>query len=341
MVFSDDTNANETMQQDQDSSENEAGLLDPKEVQELLKKDADNSPRGTRILTDSSKITYGRLPMFEVIIDRWVRHLSTSFRNITSDNVDIILGDITCMRFEDFMGDIHGMPLLSVFKFQEWSSSGLFVLNADVIFHMLDLLLGGRENSSLDENIEQREYTSIECNLVQTWVDVMMKDLEKAFSLVHTITLETERLESNPKFASITLPRNAALRVPLTLCMEKRKGSLDLLIPYESLEPVLEDLGKMFMGEKAENQEGWHDHLSTETWRSTVSVKAVLETLSLPLGQVLKWKVGSQVALRAKPDSAIKIMRGDTHVLTGKMGQKDAYISVQIEENHLQKRKAS
>ena len=48
----------------------------------------DNS--GIRAIINSALVSYERLPMLEVVFDRLVRMMSTSLRNFTSDNVEVV-----------------------------------------------------------------------------------------------------------------------------------------------------------------------------------------------------------------------------------------------------------
>src|SRR3546814_17931204 len=54
------------------------------------------------------------------------------------------------------------------------------------------------------------------------------------------VNFRFDRLETNPRFATIVRPGNAAMLAKLRIDMEARGGRLELLIPYATLEPVRE-----------------------------------------------------------------------------------------------------
>ena len=65
------------------------------------------------------------------------------------------------------------------------------------------------------------------------------------------MTFRFERLEVNPRFATISRLSNAA--VPRTIARghgRSRRGRMEMLLPYATLEPVRELLLQQFMGEK-------------------------------------------------------------------------------------------
>ncbi len=209
--------------------------------------DGDNS--GIMALVNSALVNYERLPMLEVVFDRLVRMMSTSLRNFTSDNVEVSLDQISSVRFGDYLNSIPLPAMLSVFKAEEWDNYGLMVVDSALIYSIVDVLLGGRRGTAA-MRIEGRPYTTIERNLVERMVHVVLSDLSAAFDPLSPVTFRFDRLETNPRFATIARPANAAVLVKLRIDMEDRGGRLELMIPYATLEPVRELLLQMFMGEK-------------------------------------------------------------------------------------------
>ena len=200
-------------------------------------------------LVNSALVNYERLPMLEVVFDRLVRMMSTSLRNFTSDNVEVSLDQISSVRFGDYLNSIPLPAMLSVFKAEEWDNYGLMVVDSALIYSIVDVLLGGRRGTAA-MRIEGRPYTTIERNLVERMVHVVLSDLSAAFDPLSPVVFRFDRLETNPRFATIARPANAAVLAKLRIDMEDRGGRLELLIPYATLEPVRELLLQMFMGEK-------------------------------------------------------------------------------------------
>ncbi len=99
-------------------------------------------------------------------------------------------------------------------------------------------------------HIEGRPYTTIARALVERMVHVILGDLSAAFEPLSPVTFRFDRLETNPRFATISRPSNAAIVTRFRIDMEDRGGRLELMLPDATLEPVRELLLQMFMGEK-------------------------------------------------------------------------------------------
>ncbi|MCG8542792.1 MAG: flagellar motor switch protein FliM [Alphaproteobacteria bacterium] len=286
---------------------------------------------GIEAIIDSGMVSYERLPMLEVVFDRLVRMLSTSLRNFTSDNVEVSLDNISSIRFGDYLNSIPLPAMLAVFKAEEWDNFGLITVDSSMIYSIVDVLLGGRRGTAV-MRIEGRPYTTIERNLVERMIAVVLADLSAAFDPLSSVTFRFDRLETNPRFATIARPANAAVVARLRVDMEDRGGRLELMLPYATLEPVRELLLQMFMGEKFGRDSIWENHLATELWFTGAELEAVLDNTEIPLNEVLNWEVGSRLDLMATPNSLVELRCGEVRLFRGQMGRKGEKIAVRIEE---------
>jgi flagellar motor switch protein FliM len=288
---------------------------------------SDNS--GIRAIIDSAMVSYERLPMLEIVFDRLVRLMTTSLRNFTSDNVEVSLDRITSVRFGDYLNSIPLPAILAVFKAEEWENYGLITVNSNLIYSIIDVLLGGRRGGHAIR-VEGRPYTTIETNLVKRMIEVVLADAELAFKPLSPVKFNIDRLETNPRFAAISRPANAAILVRLRIDMEDRGGNVELLLPYATIEPIREVLLQMFMGEKFGRDPIWEGHLATEIGQAEIAVNAVLYEEKLPLKQLLKLKLGETLMLGLKADANVSVRCGDVTLTEGRMGRVGDRIAVRV-----------
>jgi flagellar motor switch protein FliM len=309
-------------------------ILNQDEIDSLLGFDLSDDEAaertGIRAIINSALVSYERLPMLEIVFDRLVRLMTTSLRNFTSDNVEVSLDNISSIRFGDYLNSIPLPAILSVFKAEELENYGLLTVDSNLIYSIVDVLLGGRRGTAA-MRIEGRPYTTIERVLVQRMVEVVLADARAAFEPLTPVTFTLDRLETNPRFAAIARPANAAILVKLRIDMEDRGGRIELLLPYATLEPIRKMLLQQFMGEKFGRDNIWEGHLATELWSTQVEVRAVLDELPMRLEDVLNFKVGDTVLLNATPDSLIELRSGQIPLTRGHMGRRNHHIAVRVE----------
>jgi len=298
-------------------------VLNQDEIDSLLgfdtANDEDNNV-GIQAMLDKALSSYERLPMLEVVFDRLVRMMSTSLRNLTSDNADVSLESITSLRFGDYLNSIPLPALLTIFKAVEWENYGIISANGPLIFSMLDVLLGGRRNSR-PVKVEGRPYSTIEQDVARQFINVMLADMSAAFDPLSPVTFKYERQETNPRFATIARPANAAILVTLRIDMETRGGMVEILLPYATLEPIKDLLLQMFMGEKFGRDSTWENHLGNEVRSTDVSINAILGSKRLFMNDIVKMKVGTTIMLDQEPDADVNILCGGIPMMQGKLGK--------------------
>jgi flagellar motor switch protein FliM len=310
-------------------------VLNQDEIDSLLgfdvNDDALQDKSGVRAIINSALVSYERLPMLEIVFDRLVRLMTTSLRNFTSDNVEVSLDNITSIRFGDYLNSIPLPAILAVFRAEQLDNYGLFTVDSNLIYSIVDVLLGGRRGSAA-MRIEGRPYTTIERTLVQRMIEVIMNDMVQAFEPLAPVNFALDRLETNPRFAAIARPANAAILVKLRIDMEDRGGRTELLLPYATLEPIRKLLLQQFMGEKFGRDSIWEGHLATELWSTRVEIDAILDEQIMSLNKVMSMKVGETMMLNATPESKIEMRCGGVPLLRGRMGRVGSAVSVRVDE---------
>lgn len=309
-------------------------ILNQDEIDSLLGFDIgdeeSNERSGIRAIINSALVSYERLPMLEIVFDRLVRLMTTSLRNFTSDNVEVSLDSISSIRFGDYLNSIPLPAILAVFRARQLDNYGLMTVDSNLIYSIVDVLLGGRRGMSAIR-IEGRPYTTIERMLVQRLIEVVLGDAKQAFAPLTEVDLELDRVETNPRFAAIARPANAAILVKLRVDMEDRGGRIEILLPYATLEPIRKKLLQQFMGEKFGRDNIWESHLASELWTTGMEVQVVLDEVDIPLRQILELKIGDTILLNASPDKLVDIKCGEVSLARGKMGRLGQAIAVRLE----------
>jgi flagellar motor switch protein FliM len=309
-------------------------ILNQDEIDSLLGfglgEDDASGKTGVRAIINSTLVSYERLPMLEIVFDRLVRLMTTSLRNFTSDNVEVSLDQISSVRFGDYLNSIPLPAIIAVFRAEQLDNFGLATVDSSLIYSIVDVLLGGRRGGTATR-IEGRPYTTIERMLVTRMIEVVLQDAKQAFAPLTEVNFSLDRIETNPRFAAIARPPNAAILVKLRIDMEDRGGRLELLLPYATLEPIRKMLLQQFMGEKFGRDNIWEGHLASELWATKVEVRAVLDEHKQPLRKVLDLKVGDTLMLDVGPDAPVTLKCGAVDLSQGRVGRMGQSLAVRIE----------
>lgn len=315
----------------------DAKILNQEEIDSLLGYDNEENgdseyhsmKTGVRAILNSSMVSYERLPMLEIVFDRLIRLMATSLRNFTQDNVEVSLESIESMRFGEYIDSLTLPTLLTVFKAEEWDNYGLMSLDSSLVYSIVDVLLGGRRGTAA-MRIEGRPYTTIELNIVKDMLQLVLSDLSTAFDPITSVNFVYDRMETNPRFATISRLSNAVIVARLRVDMEDRGGKIDLMIPYATLEPVRELLLQMFMGERFGRDAIWENHLMEQLWDTEVEIDAVLREIEVKFGEISNWEKGSFLPLDMSPQEDVTMLCGDVPLIIGSMGRKSNHVVIKV-----------
>ncbi len=317
----------------QEETENpDSPLLDQGEVDSLWGKRDDGeeaNKKGLGLLVNSQRITAERLPALEGIYERFARISASSMRYFTAENVDVTFGKIVPMRFGDFLNSVELPSLLVIFKAEQWESRGLIVLDNQLIYAIVDILHGGRRTRQLQSN-EGKPYTVIETHMIQRMVNSALKDLESAFDPVSVVNFHYERMENDSRFATIALPSNTAVVADFTIGIDRRIGTMRIIMPYRTLEPVKTALSQQLLGESFGESGTWTRHFSESLRVSNIELEAVLSEYQSTLGEAFAWQRGSILEIDLPLDPQITVHSGGTPLFVAGMGRKEGHLALRL-----------
>lgn len=287
-------------------------------------------PPGWAAMLDTTRLEYDRLPMLEVVLDRLVRMLATTARDLAGRTVAVTLERIRTVRFGDWVGEPAARPLFGVFHAAAWDNYGLLAPDRDLLDAIGEALLGGApETAGL--RTPDRPPTAIDRRMAGRMLDAVLADLGAAFDPICAVAFTLDRLEEDARFACVTRLHNACLVAELGVALDGRPGCLELVFPYATLEPVRDRLSRMFMGERFGNDPLWAGHIRTQLAQAHTGVRAVAGTADVSLGAMLAWRPGTVFVLDAAAEGTAALVIGGITVAHGLLGRRGTRWAVATE----------
>ena len=329
-----DSDAGEAASDDVDMSESvDEAALDQSEIDDLFDicMDDEGPKSGVEALLGGGRLQYRRLPLLEACFNRLLTTLSSSLRNLTWEQVELSLADITPIRFDNYIEAIPMPALISVYKAVQWNGPGLVTIDSPLIYSIIDMLLGGRRTSTALA-IEGRSFTTIETTLIERVIKLVLYEMSAAFKPICKIAFEHERLESNPSLVSIVPPTATAVVFKIDVDMDDRGGRIEILIPDSTIEPVLELLQQGFMGDKFGQDPIWEGHWTNEVRLAEAEIEVTLGHQMMSLRELMALDVGSTMILNTKPGDLVTLTSGRIPLMRGKVGQVDDAVAIQIKD---------
>lgn len=197
-------------------------------------------------LANQQRIVRGRMPILELINERFARYTRISLFNLLRRNPDVAVEGIQVTKFEEYLHSLYVPTSLNIVKFKPLRGSGIIVLDAKLVFKLVDNFFGGDGRHT---KIEGREFTPAELRVVQMVLDQAFVDLTEAWKNVYQLEFEFVSAEVNPSLANNLVSPNEVLVVStFNIELDGGGGEFQIAVPYSMIEPIKELLdagGKM------------------------------------------------------------------------------------------------
>ena len=313
-----------------DHLEDRSSFLEQTEIDSILGiETADVEDKtGLALLLESSKVGLQRLPGLEATYERFVRLATSSLRHFSAENVEINFDVQHPLRFGDYLNSVPLPAMVAIFKAEEWEGYGLVTVSSQLIYSMLDVLLGGRRSPQI--RVEGRAYSVIEINIVERLISMILENLAIAFGPFSAVNFHYERMETNPRFASVALPTNTTTLARFYVDIEDRTGQFEIVLPYSTLEPIRPQLSQLFMGENFGDDTNWSRHFTGVIKNSSVEIEAVFDEKEVPMDDVMSWEVGSIIEFEKKIDDMATVRSSKEPIYRGIMGEKEGHVAIKI-----------
>ena len=288
-----------------------------------------DDPVGIKAVLDRALQAYEKLPMLEIVFERLIRSLTTSLRNLTSENVEITVSDLQSLRFGMYMDTLKAPLSVAVFKAIEWDNLGLVVLDNNIVLSFVDVLLGGK-TVSRDDASTKRPLTYIEQTLARQLVEIILGEMGNAFDAISPSNFIFERLENNPNFATICRNGDAVILLKLVVHIDNRSGNVDIIIPYNTIEPIKEQLQKVFIGDKFGVDSVWEERLTNRVYDVDLELEAVITNTPTKIIDLANLKPGDTIVINHKYEDDIMVRCGPLDLFKGQIGKVDEKVAINV-----------
>jgi flagellar motor switch protein FliM len=274
------------------------------------------------------RIIRGRMPTLEMVNERFARYFRISLFNFLRRSSEISISGIQMLKFSEYVHSLFVPTNLNIIKIKPLRGSALFVFDPGLIFSIVDLYFGG--SGKFHNKVEGREFTATEMRVVRIILDIVFKDLMKAWEPVLKLEFEYVNSEVNPQFANIVSPTEVMVVSTLHLELEGGGGDIQFSLPYSMLEPIRELLDAGIQSDRGDTDVRWKKTLRSDIKTADVDITSNLLKQEMPLKSVLGFKKGDILPIDM-PEQVI-IESGDMPLFRGKLGVSNGHFAVQLQE---------
>ena len=257
-------------------------------------------------LTSQDRIVRGRMPTLEMINERFARYTRISMFNMLRRSADVAVGGLQVMKFGEYVHSLYVPTSLNLVKIKPLRGTALFILDAKLVFKLVDNFFGGDGRHA---KIEGREFTPTELRVVRMVLEQAFLDLKEAWQAIMAVNFEYINSEVNPAMANIVGPSEAVVVSTFHIELDGGGGDLHVTMPYSMIEPVREMLDAGFQSDLDDQDERWVKALREDVLDVAVPLSATVARRQLRLRDILHMQPGDVIPVEL-PDDLIMRANG-------------------------------
>lgn len=285
-------------------------------------------------ITSNDRIVRGRMPTLEMINERFARYTRISMFNFLRRNADVASAGVQIMKFGEYVHTLYVPTSLNMVKIRPLRGTSLFILDAKLVFKLVDNFFGGDGRHA---KIEGREFTPTELRIVQMILAQVFKDYKESWTSILEVDFEYVGSEVNPAMANIVSPSEVVVISSFHIELDGGGGDLHITMPYSMIEPMREVLDSGVQSDIDDVDDRWQHSLKEDILEAKVPIHGTIVRKEISLRDVAKLKEGDVIPIEMP--EIFTLEANGIPVFQGKLGISEENLAVKIIEPFARKRR--
>lgn len=246
-------------------------------------------------LANQDRIIRGRMPTLDIIHDRFIRLFRMTLSNSLRKMANISVNSTGPLKFSEFMNSLPLPSCLNILRLDPLRGAAVMVIESKLLYALVDSFFGG--NDVPYTKIEGKDFTQIEIKIARRVVMSAIDDLEKAWEPVYPLKVGYSRTEINPQFVAVVPPSDVVIATTFDVELEKVSGTIKIVIPYATLEPIKSKLSVGFQSEQLEVDHIWIHRIKEQIMQTYSNVLVKLGNADISVNDIINLQPGDIIQL--------------------------------------------
>lgn len=266
------------------------------------------------------RVSKDQMLALETLHEAFARNFGASLSGFLRTIVEVRVAACEQMTYGEFVAGLPNPTSYNLIQPDGLEGQMCLEVSPLIIYPIIDRLLGG---TNQDLFIPQRPMTAIEQRLISTVMGRGLTALSEAWESVKSLSFEITATESNPQLVQIVPPNEVVMVIGLEVRMASRAGTMNLCIPYNVIEPVMDELSSQswFAVNRSDQTQTTKDQISQNIDQTGVELSAILAETTITLRDLSEMKPGDMIVTSTPADAPATVMVGHEPKFRAGIGQ--------------------
>ncbi|MBQ49029.1 MAG: flagellar motor switch protein FliM [Zetaproteobacteria bacterium] len=257
-------------------------------------------------LANQDRIIRGRMPTLDIIHDRFIRLFRVTLSNSLRKMANLSVNSTGPLKFSEFMNSLPLPSCLNILRLDPLRGAAVMVIESKLLYALVDSFFGG--NDVPYTKIEGKDFTQIEIKIARRVVLSAIDDLEKAWEPVYPLKIGYSRTEINPQFVAVVPPSDVVIATTFDVELEKVSGTIKIVVPYATLEPIKSKLSVGFQSEQLEVDFIWINRIKEQIMQTGANLLVKLGEANIQMQDLLNLEKGDIIQLDTDATESLDVL---------------------------------
>lgn len=275
------------------------------------------------------RVSKDQMMALETLHEAFARNFGASLSGFLRTIVEVRVAACEQMTYGEFVSGLPNPTSYNLIQADDLEGQMCLEVSPLIIYPIIDRLLGG---TNQDLFIPQRPMTAIEQRLISNVMGRGLIALSEAWESVRPLKFEIIANESNPQLVQIVPPNEVVMVIGLEVRMAARAGTMNLCIPYNVIEPVMEELSAQswFAVNRNDQSQSAGKRIGKSLDQTGVEVSAVLAKTTITLRDLSEMKPGDMIVTSTPAADPSLVLVGGEPKFRAQVGQHHGKRAVRI-----------
>lgn len=266
------------------------------------------------------RVSKDQMRSLQTLHEAFARNFGASLSGFLRTIVEVKVANCEQMTYAEFISGLPNPTSFNLIEAKPLEGQVCLEISPLIIYPIIDRLLGGT-NSELF--IPQRPMTLIETKLIGKVTARGLSALQEAWAGIKQLDFTIVATESNPQLVQIVPPNEVVVVIGFELKMSNRAGTMNLCIPYNVIEPIMDDLASQswFNSAKTNRSPDLVKQIERTLNRATVTVTGLLAETTITMRDLLSMAKGDLIVTERSATQPVVLQVEDEKRFLANIGQ--------------------
>jgi flagellar motor switch protein FliM len=266
------------------------------------------------------RVSKDQMRALQTLHEGFARNFGAALSGFLRTIVEVKVANCEQMTYAEFISSLPNPTSFNLIEARPLEGQMCLEISPLIIYPIIDRLLGG---TNAELFIPQRPMTMIETRLIGKVTSRGLAAMAEAWAGIKPLEFQIVATESNPQLVQIVPPNEVVVVIGFELKMANRAGTMNLCIPYNVIEPIMEELASQswFNSARLIKSPDMHRRIATTLNQAAVGVTGLLAETTITMRDLMGLAAGDVIVTERAATGNVVLCVGDQKRFLANIGQ--------------------